>query len=151
MHATQRWLSAQMGVEVPAQSALELHCTHVDVAASQWEVGGAHCASVVQPGRQRNVPESHTGAAVPQSALERHATQVPRPTRQRGAFAGQSLFTRHSMHCCVVASQIVPLPCALGPVQSVAVMQPTHAPVAVSQIGARPPHEPLFVHGGWQV
>jgi hypothetical protein len=69
-----------MGVEVPAQFALVRHCTQLDDATSQWGVVvEVHCASLVQPVRQVNVPGLHIGAAVPQSALERHGTQRPSP------------------------------------------------------------------------
>jgi hypothetical protein len=67
-------------VEVPAQFALVTHCTQVDVMVLQWGAAvEVHCASLVQPARQVNVPGLQIGAAVPQSALERHATQRPSP------------------------------------------------------------------------
>jgi hypothetical protein len=53
----------------------------------------------------------------------------------------------HCTHACVVGSQIF---AAAG--QSAAVLQPTQAPVAVSQIGAlRPAHCWLLVHAAWHV
>ena len=57
--ATHRPSGAQTGVGVPL----------VEV----------HCASLVQPARQVKLPGLQMGAAVPQSALERHATQRPSP------------------------------------------------------------------------
>jgi hypothetical protein len=131
VQTTQRCSCEHTGVDVPAQLALLTHCTHVDEARSQWGAGAAHCESLMQPARQVKLPGLQMGAAVPQSALERHATQRPSPTRHRGAPAGQSPLVAHWTHCWVVASQI------LAPAgQSAAVLHPTHAPVLVLQMGA---------------
>ena len=84
-HATQTCAAEQTGVDVPAQLALLVHWTQMEVATSQCgAVAAVHCASEVQPARQRNVAGSQTGAGVPQSELERHATQAPREVRHRG-------------------------------------------------------------------
>jgi hypothetical protein len=147
MQAMQRWAFEQAGVEVPAQSALVLHSTQVDVATSQCAAGAWHCASDVQPARHLKVPGSHTGAAVPQSAFERQASHVPRPVKQRGAAAGQSVFDAHSTHSCVS-----PLHTFVSPAQSADVWHPTHAPVLVSQMAFAfplPGHGPL--HAAWHV
>jgi hypothetical protein len=105
---------------------------------------------LVQPARQRNVFGSQTGKAVPQSALERQATQVLADVRQRGALAGQSEVARHCTHWSVVVLQIVPLPAP--PLQSAFVLQPMQAPVLVSQMAVRPCwHWVLLVHAAWQV
>jgi len=59
----------------------------------------------------------------------------------------QSPFDRHSTHCCVVGSQIF---AAAG--QSLPVLQPTHAPVMVSQMDAlRPVHCWSVVQAAWHV
>jgi hypothetical protein len=83
--ATHRPSGAQTGVgvplvEVPAQFALLTHWTQVDAITLQWGAAvEVHCASLVQPARQVKLPGLQMGAAVPQSALERHATQRPSP------------------------------------------------------------------------
>jgi len=86
-----------------------------------------------------------TGALVPQSAFDRHATHAPAPMSHRGAFAGQSEFASHATHWLVLVSQIFAVP-----VQSVALLQPTHAPPVVLQIGAVLGHAALLAHAGWQ-
>jgi hypothetical protein len=137
----------QKGVAVPAQFASAVHWTHVDVAVSQWGVAAAHWLSAVQPARHVNVSGLHTGAAVPQSELPTHSTQVPFEARQRGAAAGQSELPAHSTHVCVVVLQTF---AAAG--QSVAVLHPTQTPAAVSQmVAARPVHWASVVHAAWQV
>jgi hypothetical protein len=103
----------------------------------------------VQPARHRYVPGSHTGAAVPQSAFDRQATQVWFEARQRGAFAGQSVLLRHCTHCSLLVSQRVPP--AAPPAQSELILQPMQAPVLVSHMGLRPPHWALPVQAAWHV
>jgi hypothetical protein len=94
-----------------------------------------------------NVAGLHTGAAIPQSALPRHSTQVPLEARQRGAVAGQSELPAHSTQVCVVALQTFAV---AG--QSLAVLHPTQTPAAVSQMVApRPVHWASVVHAAWQV
>jgi len=63
----------------------------------------------------------------------------------------QSALVAHSAHCWVVGSQTGSL---AG--QSVPVTQPTHAPVAVSQVGVLPPAAHVVppasaVHDAWHV
>jgi hypothetical protein len=88
--------------------------------------------SCVQPRRHWNVSGLHTGAAVPQSLFERHATHAPLATWQRGAPVGQSLLARHCTQSCVVVLHT-------GRIdgQSFATLQPMQSPDAWSQIGAR--------------
>jgi hypothetical protein len=145
-HTTHAWSCEQTGVAVPAQLALVMHCTHVEDATSQTDLGDEHCESMVQPVRQVNVAGLHIGAAVPQSELDRQVTHWPLDARQRGAAAGQSELLAHSTHCCMVGSQIFAI---AG--QSAAELQPTQAPVLVLQIGVRPGHDWLFVQAAWQV
>ncbi len=139
--ATQTWAALHAGVEVPAQSALVLHCTQVDVWTSQWGAGTMHDASVVHPIRQRKVPGSQTGAAVPQSAFDRHATHSPFAEKQRGVAAGQSVFVAHATHVSVVGSHTF-----VAPEQSADVLHPTHAPVVVSQSWFFPAQSAVVVH-----
>jgi hypothetical protein len=75
-HCTHSPLS-QTGVDVPAQCAFVVHCTHAAFAVSQCAFGGEQFASLVQPARQRRRCGSQTGAAVPQSPFERHCTHAP--------------------------------------------------------------------------
>jgi hypothetical protein len=129
----------QNGV-VPEQSPLLVHWTHCAVARSQRGAPDAHWASTVHPWRHLNVRGSQTGAAVPQSTLDKHSTQAPLETSHRGCAAGQSSLVAHWTHRCVVESQTF---AAAG--QSAAVLQPTQAPVIVSQMDAlRPVHDWLL-------
>jgi hypothetical protein len=87
----------QIFVLVFAQSAFERHWTHADEVVSHLGLGVLHCVSLEQPVRQRNSLScpSQIGAEAPQSAFERHCTQVPVRAKQRGALAGQSVFCAH--------------------------------------------------------
>jgi hypothetical protein len=110
---------------------------------SQIGVGAAHCASVVQTGAALHLKSSrsHTGAATPQSAFERHCAHLPAATAQRGAVAGQSVFVPHSTQRWPMALQI-----AFGAAQSAFARQPTHAPVPVSQISSSFGQPAFVVH-----
>jgi hypothetical protein len=124
-----------MGV-APEQSALTIHGTQVAVVVSQIIApASVHCALLVQPAAQ--VPRRQIGAAAAvQLALMTHATQVCVVVLQSGvAVMPQSVLDRHCTHCLVVGSQM-----GLAVAQSIAVWQPMHAPVAVSQIGVAPAH-----------
>lgn len=136
-------------MDVPAQSALVSHSTQVDVATSQWRATApVHCASEVQPARQRNMPGSQTGCAAPQSAFVRQATQAPRPMKQRGAPAtvAQSAFDAHCTQRSVAGSQIL-----ASPVQSVDVRHSTQAPLPVSQMGSLRVQPDVGVQAVWQL
>jgi hypothetical protein len=65
---------------------------------------------------------------------------LPRATAQRGAAAGQSVFVAHATQRFVSASQI-----GSRPAQSLATLQPTHAPLATSQSLLSPEHAALLV------
>jgi hypothetical protein len=146
VHWTHRPSALQVGVDVPAQSAVVTHWTHDDVAALQWFAAAGHWLSIVQPVRQVKSCESQMGAATPQSAFVTQSTHWFR--KQRGAAAGQSEAAKQATHVCVAVSQTF----ASRPVQSVEVWHPMHAPVVVSQIGAwSRPHCALLVHAAWHV
>jgi hypothetical protein len=136
VHPTQRPCLPQTGVAAAVQSAFVAHSAQVAVAGWHFGVGAEHCASAVQPATHRNEPDAQTGAAVPQSALDRHCSHVPSRVWQRGCAAGQSEFCAHSTHRWVTPSQT-------GRVagQSMAVLHPTHVPEAV-QMGVLPEQEP---------
>jgi hypothetical protein len=77
-----------------------------------------------------------------------HCTHFPSGWWHRGWLAGQSLSAPHSTQRWVVASQIF-----ADAGQSLAVLQPTHAPVPV-QIAARVGQlaaPPSGEHAAWQV
>ncbi len=60
-----------------------------------------------------SVPGLQTGALVPRSEFDRHATHAPAPRSHRGAFAGQSVFASHATHWLVLVSQnFSPRPCS---------------------------------------
>jgi hypothetical protein len=81
------------GVEVPAQSRLVMHCTHWELAGSQWLALAGHWESIVQPATQvlfmqmgveprpqllsvvhwTQMPRAHTGVAVGHWELFVHA------------------------------------------------------------------------------
>jgi hypothetical protein len=147
--ATQMCAREQTCAVAEVQSASPLHSTQVDVVTSQWGAIPMHWRSLVQPARHRYAPGSHTGAAVPQSAFDRHATQVWAEARQRGALAGQSELARHCTHCSVVGLQMAPP--AAPPPQSEVTLQPMQAPVLVSHMGLRPLHCALPVQAAWHV
>src|SRR5580704_165293 len=91
------------------------------------------------------------GRAAGQSVFARQATQVSDAVSQTAPIGLplQSVLVAHWAHCWVVGSQTGAL---IG--QSVAVTQPTHAPVAWSQMGVRPPaaHSPASAtHDAWHV
>jgi hypothetical protein len=75
-HATQRPCGPHTFVAgVAAQSAFVKHCTQVERAVLHFVAGAlVHCASDVQPARQRNSSGLQMGAAVPQSAFDVHCT-----------------------------------------------------------------------------
>lgn len=115
---------------VVEQSEFCRHATHSLFCVLHNGVGALQLALVVQPLRHVKSRGSQIGAAAPQSAFARHSTHVWSPRKQRGAAAPQSLFARQSTQWLVTVSHNG---CAV-PVQSELVLQPTHAPVAVSQI-----------------
>jgi hypothetical protein len=80
------------------------------------------------------------GVDPPQSAFEMHCAQRPL-ARHLGADAGQSVGAAHSTHAPVVVLQI-----ARGLAQSVLALQPTQAPVAVSQSFVSPEQVVPAVH-----
>jgi hypothetical protein len=126
---------------------IPLHCEDIVHSTQRPEVVSqagvmpplrpAHSISVVQPWMQTWRPVSHTGRAVGQSVLARHATHVSVLVSHTApaALPLQSAFAAHSAHCCVVGSQTG----VRGlPLQSSAVMHPTHAKLVGSQMGVRP-------------
>jgi hypothetical protein len=75
-HCTQRPSFPQtLFTGFAAHSALVRHSTQRPAVALHLGVGAAHCVSALQPARQWK--SSQIGAAVPQSAFERHATHFP--------------------------------------------------------------------------
>jgi hypothetical protein len=143
-HCTHRSFE-QTFVAVFAQSALDRHWTHAAEVVSHFGFGPPHCASLEQPGRQRNALSwpSQKGAAAPQSTFDRHSTHVPVRAKQRGRPTGQSVFSAHWTHWPEAPSQM-----GRGPAQSVATLQPTHAPKAVSQICASLGQDAFVVQAG---
>ncbi len=127
-----------------AQSLLATHSTHADSVVLHTGVLPEHSELVVQPGMQVKMRGLQMGLAAPQSELSRHATHRPLVVKHRGAVVGQSESTAHATHCCVVESQILS-----GPPQSVAELQPTQTPVAVSQSGASLGHVAEVVQAAW--
>ena len=127
------------------QSLFARHCAHVERWVSQTGVGAEHCELDVQPTRQRKSIGSQTGAEAPQSPFDKHCTQRPPRGVQNGALVGQSELLPHSTHVCVTVLQI-----AAGCEQSVFDLQPTHAPVVVSQVRLNAgKHCASVVHDGW--
>lgn len=98
--------------------------THFAVASSHCWPG--HCASVLQPTRHVNAVGSQMGAACPQSELDVHASHVPVSTRHRGLDAGHVASETHSTQL-RRAGEHTP------DGQSASLVQPTHAPDALSQ------------------
>lgn len=135
-----------------AQSALPRHWTQLDELVSHTGVDvPAHCALEEHPARQEKSCGSQIGIAVPQSAFPRHCTHCPVPAKQRGRFAGQSALTAHCTHSRVAGAHTL-----LPPLQSAAVVQPTHSPTPelAMQRGALPgqpppPAPPPAVHAAW--
>jgi hypothetical protein len=143
-HCTHLPPSLQMGVAVPAHSALDVHCTQLEVVTLQWGAAAGHCPSLVQPLRHLNSSGSQIGAELPQSAFDRHDTHSPERTRQRGAPAGQSALARHCTQSCVELSQIWAVAGrSFGP------LHPTQSPVVMLQSAALVGHDALFVHAAW--
>jgi hypothetical protein len=104
-----------------------------------------HCAELVQPAR--HIPAfPQTGVAPLQSASEAHSTQAL--FRQWGVLPEHSASDWHWTHVCVVDWQTGRV---VG--QFVALMQPTHAPVAGSHIWPlpHPMAPPSAEHDGRQV
>jgi hypothetical protein len=139
------WHTPARHIPPVPHSALVKHSTHRPLPVLQYLstllVDATHIASVVQPAWQVCVFTLQTGRAIGQSVFARQATQVLDVVSQNAPFGLflQSPFAAHCTHCCVVGSQTI----RLARVQSVAVRQPTHAPVAMSQMGvpaAAPPH-----------
>jgi hypothetical protein len=147
VHWTHAPSPEQIGVVVPAQSVLVTHCWQCEAVRLQCGAAAGHCASLVQPARHSR-SRLQMGAEVPQSAFERHATQVWVPRKHRGVPPLQSAFDSHSTHCCVVGSQT-----RAPPGQSAEVLHPTQAPVVASQTVAPPRWQVAVVelHAGWQV
>lgn len=141
-HCTHFSPSLQIGVGA-AQSALEMHATHVDFATSHFGLPPPHCASLLQPERHFRSSASQMGALAGQSALERHCTHLPR-FAQNGSDAPQSALTKHSTHEPVVGEQR-----AVGAAQSVLLKHPTHAPVVESHSFALDGHDVPCVHEPW--
>jgi hypothetical protein len=104
--------------------------------------------SALQPVRHAWPSGSQTGAAVPQSAFDRHATHLKDDSRHRGCEAGHSALLVHCTHVLKVGLQI-----ACGWEQSVFALHPTHAPVAVSQrrTSLLPAHDASVVHAAWHL
>jgi hypothetical protein len=147
VHWTQAPSAEQYGVDVPAQSTFDKHCSQREAITLQRGVPAGHCASLVQPARHwKSWPQM--GAEAPQSTFERHSTQLWSPRKHLGVVPLQSVFDSHSTHCCVVGSQR-----CISVGQSADVLHPTQAPVAVLQMGAPPPWQVIIVvlHAGWQV
>jgi hypothetical protein len=92
-------------------------------------------------------PTKQYGVAPEQSAFVPHCSQWFF-THAGVEVPAQSSLVTHSTHCCVAGSQKL---CVVG--QSVAVMHPTHAPLATSQIEALLSCEQswLLVQAAWQV
>jgi hypothetical protein len=130
----------------PAQSVFVKHCTHVEVVVSHSGAAPWHWAFDVQPARQVKSCGSQMGCAVPQSTLSRHCTHRPSATRHRGASGGQSVFTAHSTHDCVIVSQILAVPA-----QGVVGSHPTQTPGldAVSQTAAFFGQSAFVAHPAW--
>jgi hypothetical protein len=79
-----------------------------------------------------------------QSESARHSTQCPANTSQTGSAALQSVFVAHSEHC-----ELSVLHTGWLGGHVIAVMQPTQAPVVVSQVGASPGQVALLLQAGW--
>jgi hypothetical protein len=123
----------QIGVDVPAQSALVPHWLHLDVAVLHFGAVAGHCMLLVHPARHVKSWLSQTGAAAPQSEFARHETHRCSRRRHRGAAAEQSVFARQSTHENVFGSHTPP-----RPAQSMLVLHWTQAPDVMSQIEAPP-------------
>jgi hypothetical protein len=133
--------SAQILPGCDAQSTLEPHWAHDEVAVSQIGASPEQLELLVHPERQWKSLGSQIGADAPQSELLRHCTHWPWAGRHRGASMGQSLFCAHSTHCSVVESQIL-----LPLVQSADDWHPTQAPALVLQSGVFFGQAVLVVH-----
>lgn len=107
---------------------------HTGVGAAHWAFV-EHCGAT----RHSNSLGSQTGFAAGHSELARHSTHLPFVSEQCGALAGQSAFVAHDTQRFRVSSQS-----GVGAAQSVFDRQPTHAPLAASQIFASPEHTDGF-------
>jgi hypothetical protein len=163
--ARQVCVPPQTGV-APPHCELDVHATHVPVATLHagvapahsvrllaehwphtplgWHAGVAppHGASLVQP-RQVCEPGSQTGAAAPQSALLRHATQKPLFVSHSGVAPVQRVVfvAEHCVHAPVAKQAGVAPPHSASPAQA------RHVVVASSQTGRVPPQVAFVVHG----
>jgi hypothetical protein len=93
-----------------------------------------HCALAVHPAWHMCVLALQAGMPAGQSVLAKQATQVADAVSHSLLVisAAQSALAPHCTHCCDVASHTG----RMAFLQSVAVTHPTHAPVAMSQMGA---------------
>ena len=135
-HCTQAPAGAQNFAGPPAQSVFERHSTQLEVAVLQMGVGDEHWVLAVQPVRQRSWSGSQMGAAEPQSASLRQATQRWSRTRQRGSPAGQSALDSHATQVFEVGSQM-----GVAAAQSLSTLQPTHVPSALQVVPPATMHE----------
>jgi hypothetical protein len=125
--------------DAASSPASALRATHVALASSQRWPG--HCASLLQPTRHVNVLGSQMGAACPQSELEVQASHAPVRIRHRGFDAVHVASETQSTHVRRAAEHT-------PDGQSASVVQPTHAPDALSQ--AEPDgHGRVSLHGAW--
>jgi hypothetical protein len=135
-----------------------------------WQAGSEppHSLSPAQP-RQAWFDGSHTGAlALPQSALAKHATQVPCATSQIGVppVHALALVLEHWPHAPEVWQAGVPPPHSLSPLQArqtcavvlhtgaeplhcALAMQPTQVPDPTAQTGVAPPQTFALVLEHW--
>jgi hypothetical protein len=140
---------SQIGVGLE-QFELSTHSTQMFVARSHVIAPGTvHCALLTQPGAHVWVPLRHTGVdGVVQSAFTRQDTHMLVAVSQRAVVPEQLASDTHWTHCFVVGSQA-----GVSVGQSVDVLHPTQAPVAVSQVLAAAGHAgpPSTAHDAWHV
>jgi hypothetical protein len=99
----------------------------------------------VQTSWQRRSPP-HFGVAGGQFAFERQPTHLPSATKHNGAAVPHCASAVHATHWPLAVLQN-----GRGvPAHSASIRQPTHAPVAESQIAAPSGHIPL-THAPWHV
>jgi hypothetical protein len=145
-HTTHVPSAAQILPVCDEQSVLARHCTHEDVVVLQSGVAPPQEVLLVHPPRQVNVCGSQMGLEAPQSALLRHSTHWPAGAKQRGAVAGQSVFTAQATQLPVVVSQM-----GSGvPAQSVDELHWTQTPpLEASQMGVALGQSLFCVHAAW--
>lgn len=140
LHWTHR---SPLQIGVPAGQSLSARQTaHSPLVTLQSGAPAGHPAFDVHPAR--HVPSlRQIGVPTGQSTLLGHCTHRPLLRRQNGAAVPQWLLFTQATHCFVVGSQIG----RLVPAQSGSPTQPTHAPVAVSHLGASPEQEVVVQAG----